>query len=71
MVRPSAFAVSRLMIKSNLLDCSTGRPVGVGTLEDLDHEGRGAALQVKKVCAVDHEATSLRVLVLRERSRIL
>jgi hypothetical protein len=34
MVRPSAFAVFRLMTNSNLVDCTTGRSAGLAPLKD-------------------------------------
>ena len=56
-MRPSAFAVLRLMTSSNLVGCSNRQVAGLGALQDLVDEGRGAAPKVHDVGAVRHQAT--------------
>jgi hypothetical protein len=49
---PSALAVLRLMIVSNFVACSIGMSPGLGALENLVHESRGATVHHGKVDAV-------------------
>ena len=56
MVRPSAFAVFRLITSSNFVGCST--ELGwLRAFQELVDEGRGAAPKVHDVGAVRHQAT--------------
>jgi len=49
MVRPSVFAVLRLITSSNFVGCSTGKVGGLGTLQDFVHvEGGRAGLHGRR-----------------------
>ena len=61
--RPSAFAVFRLINSSNLVGCSIGRSNGFAPLENLVHIGRGAPIQLGKICPICNEATQLHKLL--------
>ena len=68
-LRPSAFAVLRLMISSNLVGCSTGRSAGLAPLKILSDVGRGAAIEVGITHAVGEQASGLDELSSRINGR--
>ena len=57
-VMPSALAVLRLITKSNLVGCSTGRSAGFGALKDLVYVGSGPPPEIKEARPVTHQAAS-------------
>src|SRR5262245_37391673 len=56
-VRPSALAVIRLMTRSNLVGCSTGRSAGLLALENPGDIEPSAAIAIRDIIAVAHQPT--------------
>ena len=58
-VRPSALAVLRLMMSSNLVGCSTGRSAALAPFQKLVDLPGGKSVQVSIVRSVRHETTRI------------
>src|ERR1035437_6818958 len=61
-VRPSAFAVLRLITNSNLVDCTTGRSAGFSPLENSPNVNPSLAIRARYVGSVAHQTASGRKL---------
>ena len=59
MVRPSAFAVRRLMVRKYRPGRSTGKGARGGALEDAIHVARGPPIVVVLVRAIGHQPAVL------------
>ena len=55
-MRPSAFAVRRLITSSNFVGCWTGEIGWPAPLEDLVHVPRGPSEKIAEVWSVGHKA---------------
>ena len=62
MVRPSALAVFRLMMRSNFTGCSTGRLAGFAPFQDSVHMRRGPAGSRIEVRPIAQQSAPLKPL---------
>src|SRR5215470_101692 len=55
-VRPSAVAVLRLIISSNFVGCSTGRPAGLAPFQNLLDKNCRTLIGLSRISTIRHQA---------------
>ena len=64
MVRPSAFAVLRLITSSNLVGCCTGKSAGFSPLRMPTDVDAGLTIEIRIVGSVAHQAAAFNMIAL-------